>query len=207
MDSEIRRVVTKTEHRPEPEIPVHRVDIEGRQANPVGIREPGSLAGPGPSVFAGHQGGVFGLGCLELPAGPVKSDADGRAGGQGEYRGPELAMEIDDQVVMGPPELGEQANRTGRRRPAPAELREFLSREQDHVRKIGMMADQVGVFRRDQPIDPGIGIAGAELDKDRQRVNDIPQGRGLDEEDPPEFPGSDVRHLLHGPLFSACATE
>ncbi len=195
VDPEIRRVVIEAEHRPEPEISVHRMDIEGGQANPVGIRQPGSLAGPGPSMFAGYKGGVFSLGRLELPAGPVKSDADGRAGGQCEYRGPELAVEVDDQVVMHPPEVEEQSNRTGRCRPAPAELREFMAREEDHVRKVGMMADQVGIFRRDQPIDARVGIAGAELDQDRQRVNDISQGRGLDEEDPPEFLRRDVGHL------------
>ena len=57
-----------------------------------------------------------------------------------------------------------------------------------------MMTDQVGILRRDQPIDPRVRISGAKLHKNRQRVDDIPQRRGLDEQYPLELPGGHVRH-------------
>ena len=60
------------------------------------------------------------------------------------------------------------------RRPAPAEPGIVLPGEQDRVRQGGMMADQVGVLGRDQPVDPRLGIACPQLDQDRQRMDDIP---------------------------------
>ena len=57
VDREIRRAVVEPKHRREPKIPVHRMDIEGGDGDPVGIRDPGPLAGPGPSMLAGPPGG------------------------------------------------------------------------------------------------------------------------------------------------------
>src|SRR5262249_36834669 len=111
--------------------------VESWQANPVGIGEPCAFAGPGPAVLAGNVGGVFGLGCLELAAGPVKSDADWRAGGQGEHSGPELTMQVNNQIVISAPKLGEQFDRPQRRRPRAAKSREVLAGEENHVREVG----------------------------------------------------------------------
>src|SRR5271157_273600 len=94
VDREIRRAVVEPKHRREPKIPVHRMDIEGGDGDPVAIRDPGPLAGSGPSMLATPRGTPSTL-RLGLTAGSVETDADRRTADQGKHRRPELAMQVD----------------------------------------------------------------------------------------------------------------
>ena len=114
-----------------------------------------------------------------MPARAVETDAYRGPASQGEQQRPKLAVEIDNQVVAGVPEAGQQSHQASGGGPTPAEVRAIAAGEQHHIRQGRMMADQLGVLGGDQPVDARRRIARRSLARTGTAWRTSPKAEGL----------------------------
>src|SRR6187551_3276443 len=160
MDCQVRRLIVETKQRSDPQVTINRMDIESRNGNAVSVRDPGTFAGAAPAAVRDVLEIVLGRNCPREFNRPIKSDADACAADEREQSRTQLAMHIDHQIIFGAPDLLEQIEEAERGAPLLAGLQEITTREQEHIRESGMMTNDFGVLRRNQPINARTRITG-----------------------------------------------
>src|SRR6478736_9059734 len=153
MDCQVRRLIIKTKQRSDPQVAINRVDIERRNGNAVSVRDPGTFTGAAPAAVRDVLEIVLGRNCAREFDRPIKPDAHSRAADEREQSRTNLAMHVDHQIVFRAPDLFEQIKEDERSAPSLAGLREFASGEENHIRERGMMADDLRILRRDEPVN------------------------------------------------------
>ena len=108
----------------------------------------------------------------------------------GEKSRTHLAMHVDHQIVFRAANLFEQIEKCQHRAPSAPALREIAPRKKNDIRERRMAAHDFRVLRRDQPVNPRTRITRAQLHQHRDRMHNIAQRRGLDQQNPRELGGS-----------------
>ena len=89
-------------------------------------------------------------------------------------------MHVDHQIVFRAPDLFEQIEESECGAPSLARLGEIATRKEYHIRERGMMPDDLGILRRDQPVNARPRITRSQFYKHRDRMYDIAKRRRLD---------------------------
>ena len=173
------------EQRPDIDVAVDRMEIEGRDRDVMCVGEPASLTRALPGVLAGFLREFSRRGVPHAFSRPVKADPYRRAGRQREDRGAELPVHIDNEVVAGPAKLGGQAQRPPRRRPV-------VAGKLDDVADSRVLPEKLADRRCHQPIQLRFRIAAAQFVQDRHGVDDVADGRQFDQQNLAELPVAQI---------------
>src|SRR6185503_3158572 len=173
MDCQVRRFVIETKQRSDPQIAINGVNIERGNGNTVSVRDPGAFAGATPAVAWDVLEIVFGRNCAREFDRPIKPDAHSRAADEREQCRTHLAMHVDHQIVFRAANLFEKIEESECGTPSLARLREIAARKENHIRERGMMADDLRILRRDQPVNSRTRITRTQFYQHRYRMHDI----------------------------------
>src|SRR6476620_10273992 len=173
MDCQVRRFIIETKKRSDPQVTIYRVNIERWNGNAVSVRDPGTLAGAAPAAVRDILEIVLRRNCAREFDRPIKPDAHSRAADEREQSRTHLAMHVDHQIVFRAPDLFEKIKKAECRAPSLAGLREFASREENHIRERGMMTDDLRILRRDQPVDARTRITRTQFYQHRDGMHHV----------------------------------
>src|SRR4029077_11382667 len=163
MDRQVRLFIIETKQRSDPQVTIYRVNIERWNGNAVSVRDPRTFTGTAPAAIRDVLEIVLGRNCAREFDRAIKPDAHSRAADEREQSRTHLAMHVDHQIVFRAPDLFEQIKKADRSAPSLAGLREFASGEENHTRERGMMADDLRILRRDQPVNSRTRITRAQF--------------------------------------------
>src|SRR5436190_8509465 len=125
MDCQTRRFFIETKQRSDPQVTINRVNIERGNGNAMSVRDPRPFAGTTPAVVRDVLEIVLGRNCAREFDRPIKPDTHSRAADEREQGRTHLAMHVDDEIVLGAPDLFEQTEKSQHRAPALPALREI----------------------------------------------------------------------------------
>ena len=112
-----------------------------------------------------------------------EADADRRARLPRQPAAAEQALEVDDEVELPLAQLACEAEQSHRRRRAAPARAEAASLEADHLVELRVAVEQPRARRRHEPRDVRLRPAPAEQVQHRQRVHDVADRAGLDDQD------------------------
>src|SRR6476620_1982729 len=187
MDCQVRRFIIETKQRSDPKVTIYRVNIERRNGNAVGVRDPGTFTGAAPAAVRDILEIVLRRNCAREFDRPIKPDAHSRAADEREQSRTHLAMHVDHQIVSRAPDLFEQIKKAERSAPSLSGFREFASREENHIRERGMMTNYLRVLRCDQPVNSRTRVTRTQLYQHRDRMHDVAERRRLDQQNSREL--------------------
>ena len=101
-------------------------------------------------------------------------------------------MEIQDHLVPGRSDFPDQPQHARRGREAPAGLRELFPHKEHQIRHRRMAPHEVRVFWRDQPVDPRLRVATAQLFQHRERMDHVAHRGGFDQQDAGKLRVTDI---------------
>src|SRR5262245_35803416 len=127
MDCEVWRLIIETKQRPDPEVTINRVNIQGRNWIWVMVRDPATFAGAAPAVARDVLEIVLGRNCARKFDRPIKSDAHSRATDEREQGRTRLAMHVDHQIVFRAPDLFKEIEEAEQGAPSLARLRRIAT--------------------------------------------------------------------------------
>src|ERR1700757_2298728 len=170
MDCQVWRFIIETKQRCDPQVTINGVNIERRTGNAVSVRDPRSFTGATPAVVrAVLEIVLVGNGARKFDR-PINPDPDACAADERKQSRTHLAMHVDHQIVFRAPDLLEQIEKAEHGAPSLAGLREIATRKENHIRERGMMANDLRILRRDQPVNSRTRITRAQLYQHRDRM-------------------------------------
>ena len=172
--------VVEAKERPNAEVPVDRVQVERRHRNVMRVGEPASFARALPGVLAGLFGKLPRRGVPDAGPRPVKSDPHRRAARDREYRGAELPVHVDHQIVAVFAARGK--TRVADKRRQPPGCRPVFAVKLDNIADGRMVAEEFADRRRDQPIQLRGRVTAPQLVQHRDGVNDVADGGQFDQQ-------------------------
>src|SRR5215472_12180701 len=128
MDLQVRRFVIETKQRSDPQVSINGMNIEGRDGNPMSVRNPGTFAGTAPAAAWDVPEIVLDRNCAREFNRPIKPDAHSRPTDEREQSRTHLAMHVDHEIVFRTPDLFEQKEEAEHGAPFLAGLREIATR-------------------------------------------------------------------------------
>ena len=114
-------------------------------------------------------------------------------------------MHVDNQIVFRAPDLFKQIEKAQRSAPSLSGLREFASREENHIRERGMMTDDLRVLGSDQPVNARTRITRTQFDQHGDRMHDVAERRMFDQQNAREL--VDFRDPGGSRLIAGCAVR
>src|SRR6476660_748145 len=153
MDCQVRRFIIETKQRSDPQVTIYRVNIERWNGNAVSVRDPGTLAGAAPAAVRDILEIVLRRNCAREFDRPIKPDTHSRAADEREQSRTHLAMHVDHQIIFRATDLLEQIKEGEHDAPFLTWLEEIATRKENHSRQRGMMTNDLGILRCNQPIN------------------------------------------------------
>src|SRR5258708_39587229 len=92
-DAKIGRLVVQAQHWPQPQIPIHSVNIQRRNGDAMGVGQPGPLPSPRPAMQIGLFGKLPPSRSLRCSLWTVEADTGRCAANQGKERRAELSVQ------------------------------------------------------------------------------------------------------------------
>src|SRR6266576_3560778 len=123
----------------------------------------------------------------------IKSDPHAGAADESEKSRTHLTMHVDDQIIFRAADLLEQIKERHQCAPSSAARREIAPRKQNDIIERRMAAHDFGVLGGDQPVNARARITCSQLHQDWDCMDDIAQGRRLDDQNSREFRGLQFR--------------
>ena len=105
-------------------------------------------------------------------------------------------MHVDYQIVFRAPDLFEQIEESECGAPSLARLGEIATRKEYHIRERGMMPDDLGILRRDQPVNSRTRITRAQFYQHWNRVHNVAERRRFDQQNARELGSLEIRLSL-----------
>ena len=102
-------------------------------------------------------------------------------------------MHIDHQIVFRAPDLFQQIEEAEGRAQSLTGLREIATGKEDHVRERGMMTDDLGILRCDQPVNSRTRITRPQFYQHRNCMHHIAKRRRFDQQNARELRSLQIR--------------